>query len=154
MAQPGHDLMINIQLARLADLAAIMDLERAGFAKVEQWSERSWTGELIADNRRVMIARAHQPVGVITWSVTGELAELLRLLVAPAYRRQGIGTRLVEAGVHAVRAAGARAAMLEVGYTNDAAIALYQRLDFEQFRSRENYYGPGRHALILKRYAL
>ncbi len=154
MSQPPPVPVINILSARLADLDAIMELERAGFASAERWSERSWIGELIADNRRVMIARAHQPVGVITWSVIGELAELLRLVVAPAYRRQGIGTRLVEAGVRAVRAAGARAAMLEVGYTNEPAIALYQRLDFEQLRARENYYGPGRHALILKRYAL
>ncbi len=154
MTLPRPDSMINIQRARLADLKAIMDLERAGFAPAEQWSERSWTGELIADNRRVLIARAHRPVGVITWSVIGELAELLRLVVASAHRRRGIGTQLVEAGVQAVRAAGARAAMLEVGYTNEPAIALYQQLDFEQLRVRENYYGPGRHALILKRYAL
>lgn len=154
MAQPGADPVINIRPARLADLDAIMELERTGFVPAERWSERSWTGELIAENRRVLIARAHQPVGVVTWSVTGELAELLRLVVAPAHRRQGIGTRLVQAGVLAVRAAGARAAMLEVGYTNEPAIALYQQLDFEQLRARENYYGPGRHALILKRYAL
>ena len=44
--------------------------------------------------------------------------------------------------------------MLEVGYTNEPAIALYQRLGFEQLRVRENYYGPGQHALILKRYEL
>ncbi len=80
--------------------------------------------------------------------------ELLRLVAAAAHRRTGIGTRLVEAGVEAVRAAGARAAMLEVGYTNEPAIALYQRLGFEQLRVRESYYGPGQHALILKRYQL
>jgi ribosomal-protein-alanine N-acetyltransferase len=145
---------VNLLPARRGDLDAIMVLERAGFREPERWSERSWLGELVADNRRVLIARSHQPLGVVTWSVTGELAELLRLVVAPAHRRMGIGTQLVEAGFEAVRLAGARAAMLEVGYTNEPAIALYQRLGFEQLRVRENYYGPGRHALILKRYEL
>ena len=145
---------VGILAARRGDLDAIMGLERAGFADAERWSERSWLGELAADNRRVLIARAAQPVGVVTWSVIGELAELLRLVVAPANRRQGIGTQLVEAGVQAVKATGAKAAMLEVGYTNEPAIALYQRLDFEQLRVRQDYYGPGRHALILKRYTL
>lgn len=145
---------VGILAARRGDLDAIMALERSGFDEAERWSERSWLGELAADNRRVLVARASQAVGVITWSVVGELAELLRLVVAPAYRRQGIGTQLVEAGVTVVKAAGAKAAMLEVGYTNEPAIALYQRLDFEQLRARQNYYGPGRHALILKRYAL
>ena len=145
---------LNILPARRVDLDAIMALEREGFAEPEQWSKRSWLGELVMDNRRVLIARAASTVGVITWSVTGELAELLRLVVAPAHRRTGIGTQLVEAGIEAVRRAGARAAMLEVGYTNEPAIALYQRLGFEQLRVRENYYGPGEHALILKRYEL
>ncbi len=145
---------VNLLPARRGDLDAIMALERSGFPEPERWSERSWLGELVADNRRVLIARSHQPLGVVTWSVTGELAELLRLVVAPAHRRMGIGTQLVEAGLEAVRLAGARAAMLEVGYTNEPAIALYQRLGFEQLRVRKNYYDPGRHALILKRYEL
>ena len=145
---------INLLPARRVDLDAIMALERSGFPEAERWSERSWLGELVADNRKVLIARSHQPLGVITWSVLGELAELLRLVVAPAHRRTGIGTVLVEAGVEAVRLSGARAAMLEVGYNNEPAIALYQRLGFEQLRVREDYYGPGKHALILKRYAL
>src|SRR5918997_2641879 len=142
---------VSVLPARQVDLDAIIALERAGFPESEQWSERSWLGELVADNRRVLLARDHQPVGVVTLSVTGELAELLRLVVAPTHRRTGIGTRLVGAGLEAVRQAGARAAILEVGYTNEPAIALYQRLGFEQLRVRESYYGPGRHALILKR---
>ena len=145
---------LNIGPARRVDLDAIMALERDGFDESERWSKRSWLGELVMDNRRVLIARGASTVGVITWSVIGELAELLRLVVAPAHRRAGIGTQLVEAGIEAVRGAGARAAMLEVGYTNEPAIALYQKLGFEQLRMRENYYGPGEHALILKRYAL
>jgi [ribosomal protein S18]-alanine N-acetyltransferase len=145
---------LNILPARRADLDAIMALERTGFPEPERWSERSWLGELVADNRRVLLARAHQPVGVVTLSVIGELAELLRLVVAPAHRRTGIGTQLVDAGLESVRRAGARAAILEVGYTNEPAIALYQGLGFEQLRVRDSYYGPGKHALILKRYEL
>jgi ribosomal-protein-alanine N-acetyltransferase len=39
---------------------------------------------------------------------------------------------------------------LEVAWDNDPAIALYQRLGFEQLTARDDYYGPGRHALILR----
>jgi ribosomal-protein-alanine N-acetyltransferase len=42
--------------------------------------------------------------------------------------------------------------MLEVGYENEPAIALYQQLGFEQRAARQDYYGPGQHALILKLY--
>ena len=44
--------------------------------------------------------------------------------------------------------------MLEVDYDNEAAIALYQRLGFEQLTARRDYYGPGQDALILKLYDL
>ena len=75
-------------------------------------------------------------------------------MVGPAYRRHAVGLALVAAGLAAVRHLGARAAILEVGYTNEPAIALYQRVGFEQLIAREDYYGPGQHALILKLYDL
>ena len=146
--------MINILPARQADLPAIMILERAGFDVAEQWSERSWLGELLGGDRKVLIAREHRALGVISFSVIGELADLHRLVVAPGHRRRGIGTELIRAGLVLVRGLGARAVILEVGYDNEPAIALYQRLGFEQLAAREDYYGPGRHALILKLYDL
>jgi len=146
--------MINIVAARRDDLPAIMRLEQAGFAPSEQWSERSWLGELLADNRKVLIARGEQTLGVISFGVVGELADLHRLVVAPGHRRRGIGTELVQAGLRLVRGQGVRAVILEVDYRNEAAIALYQEIGFEQLAARENYYGPGRHALILKLYDL
>jgi [ribosomal protein S18]-alanine N-acetyltransferase len=147
----GHGLadLLNILPAHRDDLAAIMILERSGFAAPEQWSERSWLGELLGEGRTVLIARAQQPVGVITIQTTGELADLHRLAVAPAYRRLGVGTALVRSALDS-----ARAVILEVRDTNDAAIMLYQKLGFEQLAARQNYYGPGQHALILKRYDL
>ena len=146
--------MINVVAARRDDLPAIMRLEQAGFAPSEQWSERSWLGELLAENRKILIARGEQALGVISFGVTGELADLHRLVVAPGHRRQGIGTELVRAGLRLVRGQGVRAVILEVDYRNEAAIALYQEIGFEQLAARENYYGPGRHALILKLYDL
>ena len=70
--------------------------------------------------------------------------------LTPTQRRIGVATALVNAGVLAVRHLGARSVMLEVRYDNEPAIALYQRLGFEQLAAREHYYGPGQHALILK----
>lgn len=140
--------------ARRDDLDAILRIEQAGFAEGEQWSERSWAGELLGEGRTVLLARAEQPAGVIAFSTVGELADLHRLVVAPAYRRNGLGLRLVRAGLLAVRHLGARAAILEVGYHNEPAIELYQRVGFEQLNARQNYYGPGQHALILKLYDL
>ena len=146
--------MINIVAARRDDLPAIMRLEQTGFVPSEQWSERSWLGELLAENRKILIARGEQTLGVISFGVVGELADLHRLVVGPGHRRRGIGTELVQAGLRLLRGQGVRAVILEVDYHNEGAIALYQEVGFEQLAAREDYYGPGRHALILKLYDL
>lgn len=145
---------ISILPARRDDLDAIMLLERAGFPTAEQWSERSWRGELLGEGRTILIARAQHPVGVISIKTLGELADLHRLVVEPRSRRRGIGTALVRAGLERVRQHGVREVILDVGYRNEPAIALYQRLGFEQFSARQDYYGPGQDALILKLYDL
>jgi ribosomal-protein-alanine N-acetyltransferase len=145
---------ISILPARLDDLPAIMGLEQAGFPAAEQWSERSWRGELLGERRTILVARAQHPVGVISITTVGELADLHRLVVEPRSRRQGIGADLVRAGLEIVRQLGIRAVILDVAYHNEAAIALYQQLGFEQLSARQDYYGPGQHALILKLYDL
>ena len=145
---------ISILPARRDDLDAIMLLERAGFPAVEQWSERSWRGELLGESRTILMARAQYPVGVISIKTLGELADLHRLIVEPRSRRRGIGTDLVRAGLERVRQHGVREVILDVGYRNEPAIALYKRLGFEQFSARQDYYGPGQDALILKLYDL
>ncbi|GAB2588338.1 GNAT family N-acetyltransferase [Microlunatus antarcticus] len=147
-------LRYSLLPARLDDLPAILRLEAEGFGPDERWSERSWSGELLGEGRTVLIARGAQPAGVITLSTVGEVADLHRVVVAPAYRRQGLALRLVRAGLLAVRHLGARVVMLEVEYTNLGAIALYQQLGFEQVRVRRDYYGTGRDALILRLYDL
>jgi [ribosomal protein S18]-alanine N-acetyltransferase len=147
-------LRFSLLPARLDDLGAVLRLEEEGFSPDERWSERSWSGELLGQGRTVLLARGTQPAGVVAFSTVGELADLHRVVVAPTYRRQGLALRMVRAGLLAVRHLGARAVMLEVEWTNDAAIALYQRLGFEQRHVRRDYYGPGRDALILKLYDL
>ena len=145
---------VSIVAARRDDLPAVLALERTGFPAAEQWSERSWAGELLGEGRTVLLARAEQAVGIIALRTTGELADLHRLVVAPNRRRSGVGAALTRAGLDAVRRLGARAVVLEVDYANEPAIALYQRLGFEQLTVRRGYYGPGRDALILKLYDL
>jgi ribosomal-protein-alanine N-acetyltransferase len=154
MIQASRNPEISILPAHLGDLDAIMLLERSGFPVAEQWSERSWQGELLGEQRAILIARAQDPVGVISIKTIGELADLHRLVVELRSRRRGIGTDLVRAGLEVVRQRGVREVILDVGYDNEPAIALYQQLGFEQLSARQDYYGPGQHALILKLYEL
>ena len=154
MIHASRNPEISILPAHIDDLPAIMLLERAGFPAAEQWSERSWRGELIGEHRTILIARAQHPVGVISIKTIGELADLHRIVVEPRSRRRGIGADLVRAGLEIAQGLGVREVILDVAYDNEPAIALYQRLGFEQLSARQDYYGPGQHALILKLYDL
>ena len=57
--------------------------------------------------------------------------------------------QLVAAGMQWARATGASRMLLEVHEDNDAALGLYDGCGFRQLSRRENYYGPGVHALVM-----
>jgi ribosomal-protein-alanine N-acetyltransferase len=139
---------MNLRRATPEDLPEILALERQGFELKERWSEHSWTAELAADNRTVLLA-GEPVVGVITVQQIGGVAELNRIVVDPAYRRKGVGGALVSAGIAIAVAAEAEEMLLEVRHDNAAASALYARHGFTEIARRADYYGSGVDAVIL-----
>ncbi len=86
---------------------------------------------------------AGAPGRAVGWAVcqrVGEEAEVLRLGVRPALRRQGWGRMLVEGVRERLRADGATRIFLEVRAGNAAALALYRAAGFRQSGRRRNYY--------------
>lgn len=87
-------------------------------------------------------------------AVAGE-AELLTLAVSPAWRRQGIGVRLVHRFLNEAKARATTTAFLEVAASNAPAIALYASTGFRPVGRRKAYYrgddGTKDDALILSR---
>jgi ribosomal-protein-alanine N-acetyltransferase len=141
-----------------------MHLERAGFAAPEQWSEASWRGELEGSDRIVLVATIpagsvaegvpHEDapdglLGVITYQVGPDTADLMRVVVAPAARGRRVGRALVQAGMMYVRGRGVEQVLLEVRHDNAPAIALYTGCGFAALATRTNYYGPGADALVM-----
>ncbi len=63
-------------------------------------------------------------------SVDGDLAGLFDIVTAPALRRRGLGTRVVQALVVRAWERGARHAFLQVEQHNRAALATYRRFGF------------------------
>jgi ribosomal protein S18 acetylase RimI-like enzyme len=65
---------------------------------------------------------------------------LENMAIAPPWQRQGIGRRLLTAGLLWCRSQAAGRAFLEVRASNGAAIALYQRAGFSAVGNRPGYY--------------
>lgn len=138
--------------ASTADLPALAALEAAAFA--DPWTVAMLAGEMARPQALVLVAPAAVPPSLDAYAcflqAAGE-AELLRVTVAPASRRQGLARRLLDDAFARLSAAGARSCHLEVRPTNLAALALYRCLDFEVCGRRRSYYRDGSDALVLRR---
>jgi [ribosomal protein S18]-alanine N-acetyltransferase len=135
------------------DIDAVVALETASFTN--PWTRDSLVWELgNSDVTRVYLLRddAGQVAAFCTcWVIFDEL-HINTLAVAPAARRQGLATTLLEHVLGDAVAAGATKATLEVRASNLAAINLYERLGFHVAARRPNYYTkPEEDGLILWR---
>jgi ribosomal-protein-alanine N-acetyltransferase len=133
------------------DLHAIAQLERASFA--DPWPREALLAELQVDRlRRPLVAENDGTVVgfLMAWSVADEL-HIINIAVHEAWRRRGIGTRLLEAAIDAGRGEGSVMATLEVRAGNLPARAFYQRHGFLETGLRRRYYQDGEDAVIMTR---
>lgn len=77
--------------------------------------------------------------------------EILRVAVAPEYRRQNVGRRLLDFVTALLKREGFCFYFLEVRSDNVPALGLYEGLGFELISQRSDYYSKGCHALIYRR---
>jgi len=76
-------------------------------------------------------------------------AHISTIAVHPDCRRQGIGGMLVREAIRQAMARGAKLATLEVRQSNQDAISLYQKHDFECVGRRDRYYRDNQEDAIL-----
>jgi [ribosomal protein S18]-alanine N-acetyltransferase len=140
-----------VSRARFDDLDAIMTLEASGFEHAG-WSRDSWATELTASDRQVLAYRDADDrlVAVATLHLVEDFADLLRVIVSPERRGQGIARKLLIASILMAQASGAVRVLLEVEEDNVPARAVYTRLGFCPIDRRRDYYGPGLHALVME----
>lgn len=129
----------------------IAGLEKVCFS--DPWSENSIASELENRLSYWLVAEVDgDVVGYIGSQSVLDGADMMNLAVAPEFRRQGIAEALVNALVAYLQQKGILALLLEVRASNVPAIALYERLGFEQVGRRPNYYRhPREDALIMRK---
>lgn len=89
--------------------------------------------------------------GYIGVSAVLDEAEVGNIVVDPAKRNKGIGKELMEAACDELKARGVNVLFLEVESGNAPAIHLYEKLGFTVYNTRENYYGQGLDALLMRK---
>ena len=133
------------------DVSAIAELERRCFS--DPWSERSIASEVVNPLSYWLVAVENCAViGYIGSQSVLDAADVRNVAVSPDFRRRGVGQALICALTEHLRQNNVIALLLEVRVSNKSAIALYEKLGFEQVGRRPRYYhNPREDALILRK---
>jgi ribosomal-protein-alanine N-acetyltransferase len=145
---------IQLRRLRLADLAAIEEIERRAYPT--PWSRSMFAGELSKPSSLCLGAfeadggEAGTLVGYLIVSRYVDAWHVMNVAVDPEHRGRGIATELLER-LFALTAEDARRGYtLEVRVSNETAIRLYERLGFLPRGIRRGYYTDNREdALIM-----
>jgi ribosomal-protein-alanine N-acetyltransferase len=127
-----------------ADLESIMQIEQISFR--QPWGRLSFESELACHQACHYIVKSGSgaiPARAVAYIflrlIIGEL-HILKIAVAPAFRRHGIAAWLMDQCFQLGKENGAETAYLEVRRSNTPAVGLYQKLGLEVVGRRPAYY--------------
>ena len=145
--------ILQISPATPDQLDWLVQLEEKCF-QTDRISRRSMR-RFIANEQCIFLIACNEdvPVGylIIIFHRGTRLARLYSLAIEPAWRGKGVATELLKAGEAEALRRGAIHFRLEVGNTNQAAIALYRTLGFREFRLLRDYYDDHSDALRMQK---
>ena len=146
---------MNIEFRRLEvrDLGAIEEIEQESYPT--PWSRSMFAGELAKPSSVCLGAFDRvtgRLVGYLIISRYVDAWHVMNLAVAPAHRRTGIASALLDRLFELTAGESQRGYTLEVRVSNEGAIRLYERLGFRSRGIRRGYYTDNREdALIMWR---
>ncbi len=148
--------MITYRDAMALDLPVLVSMEKILFAD-SPWSMGQFKEEFKGVPRThfftVAVDGNNQIIGyaAVMVAAPGVEADVLTVGVLPEYRKAGIGTAFMEALENWASDKESNAMMLEVGVDNSGAIALYESLGYSKISVRQNYYGAGLDAIVMRK---
>jgi ribosomal-protein-alanine N-acetyltransferase len=144
-----------IEPMRFDDVDAVQAIERASFTT--PWPPHAYRSELESNRLATyLVVRSGDRVVAYggMWLMVDE-AHITTFAVHPAWRRKGVGQRLLIALLDIAVRRQAREATLEVRLSNLAARRLYEKYGFRPVGLRPHYYSDdGEDALIMTTEAL
>ena len=148
------NMEIAVETATIRMLELLYEIEKQCF-KQEAFSKLQIRFLLTDYNGISLVAKiggevAGFIIGRIDFVDDRPVGHVMTIDVAPAYRRQGVGQRLMVELETLLKKKGATECRLEVRENNVAALGLYQKLGYQTVSMLENYYGLT-HGLYLRK---
>lgn len=136
---------VIIRRMRAEDLQAVVAIDQASFSL--PWPARSFQFELNENpNSRLWVAEVTDAEGqpavaglLVLWKILDE-GHIATVAVSAAYRRLGVGRKLLAAALLSAAQEGVTRSFLEVRASNTAAQTLYQRFGYIVEGVRRRYY--------------
>ncbi len=151
MAQHEGAAELSFMPMQIADLDEVLAIESV--SHIHPWTRGNFSDSLAAGHWAYCIrpqANQHSAAGTfldssvlwaycILYPAVDEL-HLLNITVSPKLSGMGLGTRMMEAIEGVAAQQKMPRIILEVRPSNEPAVALYQKLGYEQIGLRKNYY--------------
>lgn len=146
---------VTIRRARPGDIVHVARIEQESFP--DPWSAAIFAETLSFFPETFFVAIAgDQLIGFVVGGLedTGEevYGHICNLAVDPAFRRQGIGRRLVAREEQQFAVSLATGVQLEVRVSNKPAQAFYRRLGYRPVLRIAGYYANGEDAIVMMKW--
>ena len=142
---------VTIRAMHAMDVSAVAIMEAKIYAGEDPWSTAQFKEELVSDHYYLVAEFENQVIAYAGVMVAGDVTDILTLTVSPLHRRKGIARELLKRLIDWSRSRGVVAVMLEVREGNEVAHPLYVANGFRPISKRENYYGPGLTAVVMRK---
>ncbi len=130
---------IEIREMQEHDIPEILKIERSSFTA--PWSDAAFLHEVRKPYALSKIALLENIVtGYFCANQILDECHILNLAVHPDFRRQGIGSALMEEALNKLRGKGCEFFYLEVRVSNAGAKKFYERFGFKVVGARRKYY--------------
>jgi ribosomal-protein-alanine acetyltransferase len=135
------------------DLVSAISIEKEVYGK-SAWSAEQFKEEFAKSPKSAQYLVAEFEGKLIAYGgifYVADVADIHTLTVVAGHRRKGVGRELLKRLIDWARVKKAQAIMLEMRLGNDQAHPLYQSFGFVEVSKRENYYGPGLTAVVMRK---
>jgi [ribosomal protein S18]-alanine N-acetyltransferase len=130
------------------DLEQVVEIEKASMPS--PWSKELFEEELKRDRARYFVGEIDgQVAGYMGYWEAPEEAHIINLAIAPRFRQKGLGFQMMEYCLRFAYNQGGRLATLEVRESNEAALKLYEKMNFRTVAIRKKYYSDNQENAIV-----
>ena len=135
-----------------AELNQILEIERSSFNHYDAYSLSDFERWYHYNPDLCIVAEVEGRIaGYVITRILDGIGDLASLAINPVYRRNGIGTALLDAIERRVKAYGVNEIDLEVRKTNLSGLAFWQNMGFLPFGTLPGFYEDGEDAVRMRK---